>query len=378
MLAESIRVLLVEDNMGDALLLHEGLEDALPGQFHVSHARQLSEALEFLWKETFHVVLLDLGLPDSYGIDTLVLARAQAPDVPIVVLTSSQEESLGNQALKEGAQDYLVKGQVDSKMLARSMRYAIARKVVTEAVIGQGVTLALAAALRRSRRQLIAAHERVRQDIAAQLHDGVQERLHVLKDHLQLLLRGNGSASETTRVPGDGMDGLSQKLEQQVNVLSRRLYPSNLGEGLVPALRSFRDQFGAALAVEIELDEEFANQEQADQSLLSEQVRLAAYRIAEEALTNVVKHTKASKATVRLDSSRDGWLRLTIRDDGQGFDLESSPRGLGLGTMQDYAEAVDGECSVHSDPGVGTEIAAVLPLSPPGAGHPESSGKGDN
>jgi hypothetical protein len=60
MLAESVRVLLVEDNMGDALLIHEGLEDALPGQFHVSHVRQLSEALEYLWKEIFQVVLLDL------------------------------------------------------------------------------------------------------------------------------------------------------------------------------------------------------------------------------------------------------------------------------------------------------------------------------
>ncbi len=112
-------------------------------------------------------------------------------------------------------------------------------------------------------------------------------------------------------------------------------------------------------------------------NLLPEQVGLAAYRIAEEALTNVVKHAKASKVTVRLDSSREGWLRLTVRDDGQGFDVESPPHGLGMGTMQDYAEAVDGECSVHSDPGAGTEVTAVLPLSPPGAEQSQSSEKGD-
>ena len=177
MASESIRVLLVEDNLGDARLLYEGLEEALPGQFQMTHVKRLSEALEYLWKETCHVVLLDLGLPDSHGIDTLVLTRAQAPDVPIVVLTGFQDESLGDQALKEGAQDYLVKGQVDSKLLARSMRYAIARKAVAEALIGQEVALAKAGMLRRSRQRLIAAHERVRRDVAAQLHDGVQERL---------------------------------------------------------------------------------------------------------------------------------------------------------------------------------------------------------
>jgi signal transduction histidine kinase len=96
-------------------------------------------------------------------------------------------------------------------------------------------------------------------------------------------------------------------------------------------------------------------------------VGLAVYRIAEEALTNVVKHAKAGKVIVRLDQHRVGWLRLTVRDDGQGFDAESVPHGLGMATMQDYAGAADGKCVVHSAPGVGTEVEAVLPLSRPDA-----------
>jgi DNA-binding NarL/FixJ family response regulator len=130
---EPIKVLLVEDNLGDARLLYEGMEEALPGQFQVTHVRRLSEALEFLWEDICNVVLLDLGLPDSHGLDTLVLVRAQAPDVPIVVLTGFEDEELGDQTLKEGAQDYLVKGQVDSRQLARSMRHAIARKAAAAA-----------------------------------------------------------------------------------------------------------------------------------------------------------------------------------------------------------------------------------------------------
>jgi len=163
-----------------------------------------------------------------------------------------------------------------------------------------------------------------------------------------------------------------------VGVLSRQLYPSTLSAGLVPAFQSFRDQFEAALTIEIELDEEPVKQDQADGNLLPEQVSLAAYRIAEEALTNVAKHANASKVIVRLDSSREGWLRLTVRDDGQGFNVQDPPRGLGLGTMQDYAEALDGECSVHSDPGVGTEVTAVLPLSQSDAEQLVASEKGDN
>jgi len=94
MSSESIKVLLVEGNLGDACLLFEGLEEALPGQFQVTHVRRLSAALEYLWHETCDVVLLDLGLPDSHGLVTLDVTRAQAPGVPIVVLTGFQDEAL--------------------------------------------------------------------------------------------------------------------------------------------------------------------------------------------------------------------------------------------------------------------------------------------
>ncbi len=172
--------------------------------------------------------------------------------------------------------------------------------------------------------------------------------------------------------------GLNQKIERHVSVLSRQLYPPAFSEGLVPAFQSFRDRFGTNLDIEIEQDDELAKQKWNDRDLLSDQVGLAAYRIAEEALTNVVKNAKARKVTVRLDSSQEGCLRLTVRDDGQGLNAENSPYGLAMGPMQDYAEAVDGVCSVHSNPGVGTEVAAVLPLMRPGDKHLEVSAKGAN
>jgi len=289
------------------------------------------------------------------------MTRAQAPGVPIVVLTGFQDEAPGGGGAEAGAQDYLVKGQVDSKLLGRTLRYAIVRKATEEALLREGLALARAKELQGSRQRLIAAEERVRREASAQLHDGVQGNLLLLKGHLQEIMKGASPASR------EAIDGLNQAIERQVGVLSRQLYPATLSQGLVPAFLSLADRFPA---IDLALDEELARREKADPNAVPELVKLAVYRIAEEALTNAAEHARAGHATVRLDTSRAGWLRLTVRDDGQGIHAESAPAGLGVATMQDYADAVGGQCVVHSAPGAGTEVTAVLPLSRLGAEHP--------
>jgi len=364
---ESIKVLLVEDNLGDARLLYEGMEEALPGKFQMIHVRRLSEALEFLWEDTCHVVLLDLGLPDSHGLDTLFLVRAQAPDVPIVVLTGFRDEEMGDQALKEGAQDYLIKGQVDSKLLARSMRYAIARKAAELAKIQQGVAHAKADELQRSRQRLIAVHERVRREVAGQLRDGVQGKLLATAGRLRELLVAVEPSPETSRALRGVIESLKEMGEKEINALSHRLYPSTLSHGLVETFRALGEQFEVVPAIEILLDEELLRQETADPGMFPEAVGLAMYRIAEEALSNVFQHAKAGKVTVRLGPALEGWWHFTVQDDGKGFDAESVASGLGMTTMQDYARAMDGDCLFHSVPGWGTEVTAALPLTPSAA-----------
>lgn len=127
-----IKVLLVEDNSGDAYLLEEDLRD-VPGQeFDLTHVECLDEASARLRQEEYDVVLLDLSLPDSSGLDTVKRAYSEAPTVPIVVLTGRDDEALGLSAVHEGAQDYLVKGQTQGRMLVRAIYYALERERLQE------------------------------------------------------------------------------------------------------------------------------------------------------------------------------------------------------------------------------------------------------
>lgn len=126
--ADPITVLLVEDNAGDARLVRELLSETSGQRFTVDHVEQLSAALGKLKAEEPDVVLLDLSLPDSQGLQTLTQMQNAGPHLPIVVLTGHDDEELALNALQSGAQDYLVKGRGDGDLLARSIRYAVERK----------------------------------------------------------------------------------------------------------------------------------------------------------------------------------------------------------------------------------------------------------
>jgi diguanylate cyclase (GGDEF)-like protein/PAS domain S-box-containing protein len=128
------RLLLVEDNPGDARLLREMIHSPDgSSNTELTHVESLLDAERYLSEREVDVVLLDLGLPDSQGIVAVRRAQAVAPRIPLVVLTGSDDESLAIQALQEGAQDYLIKGQLEARGLLRALRYAIERKVMEEA-----------------------------------------------------------------------------------------------------------------------------------------------------------------------------------------------------------------------------------------------------
>lgn len=129
---DPIKVLLIEDNLGDARLLREILVEVKSIRFDLVHVDRLEQSIFQLQHDTFDVILLDLSLPDSQGLETLSHIKDEGAAIPIVVLTGLDDEILAIKAVQSGAQDYLIKGRVTGDMLARAIRYAIERKRVQE------------------------------------------------------------------------------------------------------------------------------------------------------------------------------------------------------------------------------------------------------
>jgi signal transduction histidine kinase len=124
---KALQVLLVEDNAGDARLLREMFSKERPDSFELTHLLRMSEAVTHLAKGGVDIILLDMGLPDGHGLDTVRRAHSAAPGVPLIVLTGLDDEALAAEAMKEGAQDYLIKGQIENRALPRVLRHAIER-----------------------------------------------------------------------------------------------------------------------------------------------------------------------------------------------------------------------------------------------------------
>ncbi|MBH0182456.1 MAG: GGDEF domain-containing response regulator, partial [Nitrospira sp.] len=127
-----LKILLVEDSDVDAHLTQDILAEWSVEQFDVTHVVRLSEAFSHLTQTRFDAILLDLSLPDGYGLSTLKQMQAANPTIPIIVLSGFSDQTLAIAAVQSGAQDYLVKGQGQPELLARSIRYAIERKRAEE------------------------------------------------------------------------------------------------------------------------------------------------------------------------------------------------------------------------------------------------------
>ncbi|NEQ21523.1 MAG: response regulator, partial [Microcoleus sp. SIO2G3] len=178
-----VNILLVEDNLAEARLLQEVLKGTLFKRFNLAHVKRLGEAISLLERSVseqlqtdhFNVVLLDLTLPDSEGLASLDLLIQHAPSLPIVVLTNTNDEELAVEAVRHGAQDYLVKRHVNQDNLVRSLRYAIERKQAAEALREANEILELRVQERTA--ELETANELLRQEI--ERCQKIQERLEL-------------------------------------------------------------------------------------------------------------------------------------------------------------------------------------------------------
>jgi len=122
-----INILYVEDEIDHAILIGEFIKEIKNVHYEMTHVQQLDEALLELDTERYDIVMLDLSLPDKQGVDTITTVCERAPNIPVVVMTSMKDESMAVRALQRGAEEYLVKGEMNSHALSRVLRYAIMR-----------------------------------------------------------------------------------------------------------------------------------------------------------------------------------------------------------------------------------------------------------
>lgn len=395
-----LRILLVEDSASDAVLVQEALTQNEPGTFEITHVETLAEAIRRLHARKHDVLLLDLSLPDSTGRQTFLQARAEAPELPIVVLTGGQDEQIGLEAVRHGIQDYLIKGQAFGRQTARSIRYAIERQQAEAALRRAEAELqrqrdqlevrvrertaelskanrALEAEILQRQwaeeahqqvlRRLAEAEETERGRISRELHDRLGQELTALKLGLQIL-RKQGPFAPPVQESVSNLEKLTDGLMRDIHRLAWELRPSALDDlGLELALRRYTDQWSETSGVPVD----FHSRGIAG-SRLPLEFETALYRITQEALTNISRHAQAHCVSVVLER-RPGAVSLIVEDDGQGFDAgailqSAAAQGrLGLIGMQERVKLIGGTLEIESAPGSGATVFVRLPLAPPGS-----------
>ncbi len=221
--------------------------------------------------------------------------------------------------------------------------------------------------LGHARRLLTAATDRLLREVAEELHGRVQTRLlvawHRIGEGLAVL---DADPAEARRLLDGARRLLDEVREEDVRRLGHRLHPSSTRVGLVPSLRMLLDDVGLPFRVEHVFDPTLAEWDDPGDPRIPEELRLAVYRIAEAALSNVARHSRAGWVGIEVGIDDDGQLSLVLSDDGCGFPVATTQPGLGLTTIANRVYEVGGTWRFGPGPGGrGTSVEARLPLACP-------------
>jgi two-component system, cell cycle sensor histidine kinase and response regulator CckA len=363
-----LRVLLLEDNPVDVLLLKDALRSSTVGKFVVSHAARVSQLRPCLEKDNFDVVITDLGLPDGQGLGTYRQVRALAPGLPVIVLTGDVDEKAGLRCLREGAQDYLVKGQLTGDALARAIRYSIDKKSIEDQ-------------LRQSQRM-----EAVGQLAGGLAHD-FNNLLTVIQGQATLLESGLLSTEETKEASLEILDASARAvtLTRQLLTFSRRqkihLKTHNLNEIVGNFAKIIQRLIGEAIELELTLCRDTLPI-RADSGML-EQILLNLAINARDAMPSggkLILQTSVEELGLAEAESdyRRRFARLIVSDNGCGISPANLERifdpffttkdvgkgtGLGLATAYSIVQQHGGRIEVCSELGVGTGFEILIPIT---------------
>lgn len=336
-----LRIGLVEDNPGDARLIQEMLREPPVTEFRLTLSTRMDELLESLEREPIEVLLLDLGLPDSQGMDTFHRINDRAPGLPIVIFSGADDEQLASEAVSCGAQDYLVKGRINSFLLKRAIRYAMERKHAEEEVRTLNRELENRVAERTA--QLLAANKDLESFSYSVSHD-LRAPLRHIEGYVEMLRRATHGT-------------LPEKAEHYLETISAASV--EMGQ-LIDGLLAF-SRMGAEPMSEIRVDLGALLGEVVRRLQIATPNRHITWKIAplptiagdpsmlRQVLTNLVgnavKYSKDrahSVIEVGIAGDEKGRSVFFVRDNGAGFDMRQYQKLFGVFQRLHRAEDFEG------------------------------------
>ncbi len=211
--------------------------------------------------------------------------------------------------------------------------------------------------------RLLAAQESVRREMADYLHGHVQSKLLALSLSLGLCQQSLTQDPAAASLMLERVQTELQKVQDEdLRQVTRELYPAIIKMGLVPAMRSLVSRFSDLVDIDLFIDPKIEQLDRDGEAALPEKRRLVVYRIAEEALNNVLKHARATSVQVRLIYLETRLLVFSVEDNGCGFDFSPTSVGRGLALMTDYSRASGGKTEIIASPGEGTSVRLILRL----------------
>ncbi|MBD2454207.1 hybrid sensor histidine kinase/response regulator [Nostoc sp. FACHB-87] len=378
-----VKILLIEDNLAEARLLQEFLQQADAKEFVLVHVKRLQEAINKLKSSDYDIILLDLTLPDSQGLSSLPVLINCAPSVPIVVLTNTNDEELAIEAVREGAQDYLVKRQVNVHTLVRSICYAIERKQLLETL--RQVNQTLQVQVKESTAELVKANEinQFRSELVSMLSHDIRQPLNTIL--LAAGLLQNNEDKLTQEKKRNHLQMIRAAIKNMARMLDEVSVIDRVDSGKFPCdlepldLEGFCRQL--VYEAQLNIKEKNLNLVFTSYGELAEAVwdETLLRHILGNLLGNAIKYSLPNGKIQFELISQENSVMFRFQDWGIGIPKQDQKRmfqpfqraenvggipgtGLGLAIVKKCVDAHNGEIMLNSEVGVGTTFIVTLPL----------------
>lgn len=341
----TLHILAIDDDPVDLEVVRRRLQLATRFTARLVTASSLDQAFEKLDEQPFDLVLLDLNLAGSLGLNTLSRLLLAGYELPIVVLTGMDQREIGEQAIALGAADYLSKGKLSAELLEKTLLFARERFSRQQGVLNQQTRLFAALTDQQIR-------------IASNLHDAVLQQqtalgIKLAEIHRQLVREGSSQSGELGSLLSELND-----VRETVRAAVKDIAPPKLTQdGLPAALDHLASQIPTTGPTICRFESPHGLEIQ------DKRVALQLYYLAQEALNNALKHAEATEIKLVLNSTPKN-LVLQVHDNGQGFnldDLRDELCGWGLQIMRNRARLIGARLTIHSKLGQGTTVRCGIP-----------------